>query len=146
MKKLLLIALLLSFAASTAVAQQQGGPGGKGGGNGEPGNSQTRGNPGNPVDRLTDLLELDANQVAALELVIEDSQFVREEERERARLVSEENRANTHAQIMAVLTVEQQAIFEEHRQQREAMKQAIEELRAERGFGGGGRGTRDCDG
>ena len=146
MKKLLLIALILTFAAGTAIAQQQGGPGSQSGAKGNPGNAQTGGYSGSPVERLTDLLGLDESQAAAIELIFEDSQFLREEERERARLISEENRANTHVQIMDVLTAEQQAIFEEHRQQRENMKQALEELRAERGFGGGGRGTRDCEG
>jgi len=146
MKKLLLIAFLLTFAAGTAIAQQQGGPGSQGGGKGKPGNAQIGGNYGNPVERLTELLGLDEAQVAAIELIFEDAQALREEEREIARAAAEENRANTHALILAKLTDEQKIIFEEHRQQREALKQALEELRNERGFGGGGRGTGDCNG
>ena len=146
MKKLLLTALLLTFAAGTVVAQQQGDPGSQGGGKGKPAHTQSGGNFGSPVERLTDLLGLDEGQIATIELIFEDGQLVREEERERARAVSEENRANTHAQIMDVLTTEQQVLFEEHRQQRESMKQAIEEFRAERNYGGGGRGARDCEG
>jgi hypothetical protein len=148
MKKLLLVAFLLTFAAGTAIAQQ-GGPGSQGGGKGQPGNSQNGGNPGNPVDRLTELLGLDEAQVAAIELIFEDNQALREEERERARAVGEKNRADTHALILGELSEDQQAIFEEHRQQREALKQALEELRNEHGFGGGGgrgTGTGDCNG
>lgn len=146
MKKLLLTALLLTFATGTVVAQQQGGPGSQGGGKGKPGNTQSGGSFGNPVERLTDLLGLDEGQITAIELIFEDGQLIREEERERARVVAEENRANTHAQILEVLTTDQQILFEEHRQQRETMKQAIEEFQAERGYGGGGRGARDCEG
>jgi Spy/CpxP family protein refolding chaperone len=146
MKKLLLTALLLTFAVGTVVAQQQGGPGSQGGGKGKPAHSQNGGNFGSPVERLTDLLGLDEGQIATIELIFEDSQLLREEERERARAVGEENRAITHAQILDVLTTEQQVIFEEHQQEREAMKQAFEEMRAERGYGRGGRGARDCEG
>jgi hypothetical protein len=147
MKKLLLVAFLLTFAAGTAIAQQ-GGPGSQGGGQGQPGNSQNGGNPGNPVERLTELLGLDEVQIATIELIFEDNQALREEERERARAAGEKNRADTHALILEVLTPTQIEIFEEHQQQREALKQALEELRNERGFGGGGRGTGtgDCNG
>lgn len=148
MKKLLLIAFLLTFAVGTAIAQQ-GGPGSQGGGNGNQGNSQNGGGNGNPVERMTELLGLDEAQVAAIELIFEDSQALREEQRELARAAAEQNRADTHALILAELTDEQKAIFEEHRQQREALKQALEELRNERGFGGGGgrgTGTGECNG
>ncbi len=145
MKKLLLIAFLLTFAVGTAIAQQ-GGPGSGGGGKGKPGNAQNGGNAGNPVERLTELLGLDEAQIAAIGLIIEDNQALREEERESARLAAEKNRADTHALILAELTDDQVAIFEEHRQQREALKQALDELRDERGFGGGGRGRGGCNG
>jgi hypothetical protein len=146
MKKLLLTALLLTFAAGIVVAQQQGGPGSQGGGKDNRGHAQSGGNVGSPVNRLTDLLGLDEGQAAAIELIFEDGQLVREQERERARVVAEENRANTHVQILDVLTTDQQILFEEHRQEREAMKQAIEEFRAERSYDGGGHGARDCEG
>ena len=150
MKKLMLIALLLTFAAGTAVAQQQGGPGSKGGGMGKPGNSQNGGNYGNPVERLTELLGLNEAQVAAIELIFEDAQALREEAREQARAAAEKNRADTHALILDELTDEQKAIFEERLLQREALKQALQELRYEHGFGAGGggngRGTGDCNG
>jgi len=146
MKKLLLIAFLLTFAVGTAVAQQ-GGPGQKGGGKGKPGNSQSGGNYGNPIDRLTELLDLTEEQIAAIELIFEDAQLVREEEREQARAAAQEHREIVHGLIMEKLSDEQKIIFEEHRQQREALKQALEELRYERGFGGGrGNGTGDCNG
>lgn len=151
MKKLLLIAFLLTFAVGTAIAQQGGGPGsqGQGGGQGNQGNSQNGGGNGNPVERMTELLGLDEVQVAAIELIFEDAQLAREEERERVRAASEGNRAVVHTQILDVLTDDQVIIFEEHQQQREALKQALQELRNERGFGGGGgrgNGTGDCSG
>lgn len=101
------------------------------------------GNYGNPVDRLTETLGLDEAQAAAIALIFEENQALREEERERVRLMAEENRAITHAQILEVLTPEQQALFEEHQQQRDALRQALQDLRGERGFGEG-RGTGDC--
>ena len=153
MKKLLLIALLLTFAASTAIAQQ-GGPGSQGGGNGNSGNSQMGGNTGSPVDRLAELLGLTDAQIIDIELIFENSQIFREEACGQARAAGEEHRALMNELILAVLTKDQQALYEEHRAQREALKQALEELRNERGFGGGGRGngngtgtgTGDCDG
>jgi Spy/CpxP family protein refolding chaperone len=145
MKKLLLVAFLLTFAAGTAIAQQ-GGPGSQGGGKGNPGNAQNGGNSGSPVERLTELLNLTGDQVADIEYIFEGSQALREEERAKARAAGEKNRADTHALILEVLTPTQIEVFEEHQQQREALKQALEELRNERGFGGGGRGTGDCNG
>ena len=152
MKKLLLIAFLLTFAAGTAIAQQ-GGPGSQGGGNG---NSQMGGNSGSPVDRLAELLGLTDTQIIAIEGLFEESQILREEAREQARAAAEEHRAIMHDLIMGILTPDQQTLYLEHRQQREALKQALEELRNEGGFGfgGGGRGngtgtgngTGDCDG
>ncbi len=102
-----------------------------------------RGNPGNPVDRLTEHLGLDETQAAEIALIFEESQLLREEEREKCRAMSEELRESTHTQIMEVLTPEQQALFAAQLQEREQMKQAFEEARADRGFGGG-RGTGDC--
>ena len=146
MKKVLLIAFLLTFATGTAIAQQ-GGPGQKGGGNGNPGSaySGNYGNPGNPVDRLVERLGLDEGQAAAIALIFEENQALREEERAQARAAAEENRAAVHAQIMEVLTPDQQALFEEQRQQRDALRQALEDLNAERRMGRG-RGTGDCSG
>jgi len=143
MKKTLLIALVLILTSGMAIAQQGGGQDGFRGGKGNMSNN--RGNRGNPVDRMTEHLGLDEAQAAEIALIFEENQAMREEERERCRAMSEELRENTHLQILEVLTTEQQALFEEQRQQREQMKQAMDEARADRGFGGG-RGTGDCNG
>ena len=140
MKKTLLIALLLVLTAGMAIAQQRGGPDSFQGGKGKQGNFQR----GNPVERLTENLGLDESQAAQIALIFEDAQLLRNEERERSRAVAEETRANTHAQVLEVLTPEQQALFEEQRLKREEFRQALDDARAERGFGGG-RGSRDCD-
>lgn len=137
MKKTLLIALLLTLASSMAIAQQQGGRGSP-----QEGNGMRAGV--NPVERMTENLGLDEVQAAEIALIFEEAQLLREEERERTRAIADENRANTHARIMEVLSPEQQALFEEQRQKREELRQALEDMRAERGFGGG-RGARDCD-
>jgi Spy/CpxP family protein refolding chaperone len=141
MKKTLLIALILMLSAGMAIAQQQGGPGG---GKGNRGDSQA-GNRGNPVEHLTENLGLDEAQAAEIALIFEETQLLREDERERCRAVSEEIRVTTHARVMEQLTPDQQALFEEQLQQREQLRQAVEEVRADRGFGGG-RGTGDCNG
>ena len=141
MKKTLLIALVLTIASGMAIAQQQGGPGGPGG-KGPHGNSQGCDRP-DPVERMTETLALDETQAAEIALIFEESQLMREEEQERSRAISEENRANTHAQIMQILNSDQQVLFAEHIQQREQMRQAYEEIRAERGYGRG-RGAGDC--
>jgi len=146
MKKVLLIALLLALASGTAIAQGKSGPGGQGqGGNGNPGNA-LGGNAGNPVDRLTDQLGLDEAQAIAISAIFEDNQLLREEERERARATNCEIRVSTHEQILVLLTPEQAALFEEHQQQRNALRQALEEMRQAHGGGGfgGGRGMQDC--
>ena len=70
--------------------------------------------------------------------------MLHDEERERSRLAADEIRANVHAQLRLVLTPEQQALFDEQLQQRDQLRQQLEDMRAERGFGGGGRGTGDC--
>ena len=144
MKKTLLIALILMLSAGMAIAQQQGGPGSSQGGKGNPGNFQA-GDRGNPVERLTERLGLDEAQAAEIALIFEETQLLREEERERCRAVSEEVRATTHVRVMEQLTPDQQALFEEQLQQREQLRQAVEEVRGDRGFGGG-RGTGDCNG
>jgi len=149
MKKLLLIALLLTLATGTALAQGQGN--GKGpGGNGQPG-AALGGNSGNPVNRLTEQLGLDEAQAAEVAAIFEETQLLRDEEREKARAAHCDIRLNTHEQILAVLTPEQVALFEEHRQKREDLRQALEEMRQlhggsdnDRGFGGGSR-LQDCD-
>ena len=143
MKKILLIALLLTLSTGMAVAQQQGGPGSSQGGKGQQGNSSA-GNFGNPVERLTENLGLDEAQAAEIALIFEEAQLLRNEERETARAISEENRANTHARIMEQLSPEQQILFEEQQQRHEEMRAAFEEMRAERGFGGS-HGARDCN-
>jgi Spy/CpxP family protein refolding chaperone len=142
MKKTFLIALVLMLTSGMAIAQQNGGGEGFQGGKGNMSNN--RGNRGNPVDRMTEHLGLDEAQAAEIALIFEETQALREEQREACRAVSEELRENTHLQILEVLTPEQQALFEEQRQQREQMKQAMEEARADRGFGGG-RGAGGCN-
>jgi len=143
MKKTLLIALLLMLSAGMAVAQQKGGPGSAPGFNGNPGNFHA-GNPVNPAERLTERLGLDEAQAAEVANIFEEARMLHEEERARTRLVADEIRANIHERIRLVLTPDQQALFEDQLQQREELKQHLEDMRAERGFGGGGRGTGDC--
>jgi Spy/CpxP family protein refolding chaperone len=143
MKKTLLIALVLLLTSGMAIAQQRGGPGPGQGGNGIPGNFQDR-NSVNHVERLTERLGLDEAQAAAIAVILEDAELVRNEQRETARAIALENRENTHAQIMAVLSPEQQALLEEQRLQREEMRQALKDIRAERGYGRG-HGDGDCD-
>lgn len=142
MKKTLLIALLLSLCTGMAVAQQQGGPGSAPGMQGKPGHFHA-GNPVNPVERLTENLGLDEAQAAEVAAIFEEAQLLRDEERERGCQVSDEIRAHVHAQIQLLLTPEQQALFEAQLQKRQQLRQALEEMRAEHGFGDG-RGTGDC--
>ena len=151
MKKTLLIALVLLLTSGMAIAQQkggqgpgQGGPGSAQNGTDNPGNFQDR-NSVSKVERLTERLGLDEAQAAEIALILEDAALVRNEERERSRAVAMENREATHAQIMAVLSLEQQALMEEQMQQREQLRQTLEDMGADRGFGRG-RGTGDCDG
>ena len=142
MKKTLLIALLLTFTSAMAIAQQQGGPGVSPGMHGSPGNFHA-GNPVNAAERLTLNLGLDETQAAEIANIFEEARLLHDEERERSRLAADENRANLHAQILALLTAEQQVMFEEQLQKREQLRQDFEDMRAERGFGGG-RGMGDC--
>lgn len=151
MKKTLLIALVLLLTSGMAIAQQNGGQGpGQGGpssaqdGTDNPGNFQNR-NSVSKVERLTERLGLDDEQVAAITVILEDAEMVRNEERERSRAIAMENREITHAAIMSVLTPEQQALMEEQMQEREQMRQTLEDMGMNRGFGRG-RGTGDCDG
>jgi len=141
MKKTLLIALVLLLTSGMAIAQQYGGPDASQNRKGSMGNNQR----GNPVDRMTEHLGLDETQAAEIALIFEETQLLREQERENCREASEALRESTHVQIMEVLSAEQQALFEAELQQREQMRQAMEEIRADRGFGGG-RGTGDCNG
>ena len=137
MKKTLLIALILTLSAGLAVAQQRGGPGP------DPGLNGMGGNPAGQVERLTQRLGLSEEQAAELAGIFEEAQLLRDEERERARLSAEENRAAVHARIRQMLTPEQQLLFEEQLQKREQLRQDLEDLRGERGFGGG-HGMGDC--
>jgi Spy/CpxP family protein refolding chaperone len=138
MKKTLLIALVLTLSAGLAVAQQRGGPPGP-----APGHNGMGGNPTGQVERLTEQLGLSEEQAAELAGIFEEAQLLRDEERERARLSAEENRAAVHARIQQMLTPEQQLLFEEQLQKREQLRQDLEDLRGERGFGSG-RGPGDC--
>ena len=103
-----------------------------------------RGNRGNPVDRMTENLGLDETQAAEIALIFEETELLREEEREKCRATSVELRENTHLQILEVLNPDQKALFEEQLLQREQMRQAIREARADRDFGGR-RGNGDCN-
>jgi hypothetical protein len=151
MKKTLLTALILTFSTSMAVAQPQGGPkadpgsNGLGGLNGNPGYSYAL----SQTERLTERLGLSDEQAAELALIFEDAQMLRDEERERARLAADEIRAGIHDRIRLMLNDQQQALFDSHIQERDQLRQALEDLRAERGFGGygglgGDRGTGAC--
>jgi len=149
MKKTLLIALVLLLTSGMAIAQQngghgpgQGGPGSAQDGPDNPGNFQSR-NSVSKVERLTERLGLDEAQAAEIALIFEDAALVRNEERERSRAIAMENREAIHAQIMAVLSPEQQALMEEQMQQRDQLRQTLEDMGADRGFGRG-HGTGDC--
>ena len=134
MKKTLLIALILTLTMGTAIAKQR--PGGF-----EP---PARGG-GDPVERLTEKLGLDADQVADVTAIFEATQALHDEEREAFQAIICEIRADSHTQIIAVLTPEQQVLFEDLQQRREELKRAMEEARSEHGFGGGHR-MMNCDG
>ena len=132
MKKILMIALLLTFATGTAIAKQQRGSG------------PPQGRGGDPVAHLTDQLGLDAEQVAAITDIFEDTQALRDEEQLRSHEIMCEIRADSHALVLGVLTVEQQVQFEALRQSRHELKRALEEARADQGYGSG-RGKPLCD-
>ena len=146
MKKTLLIACLIAFSAGSAMAQQQGGPGPGPGFEGAPGHFHA-GGPANPAQRLTEHLGLDANQAAEGAGIFDEAQQLRDEERARAHQAAEEIRANIHERIRLVLTPEQLVQYEEQLEAREQLRQHLEDMRAEHGFGGGrgmGGGTGDC--
>ena len=144
MKKTLLIALILLLTSGMAIAQQNGGQGQGQGGLDNPGNFQNR-DTVTKVERLTERLGLDEVQAAEIAAILEDAALVRNEERESLRAAAMENREITHAQIMAILSPEQQALMEEQIQQRQQMRQTLEDMDADRGYGRG-HGNGDCDG
>jgi len=144
MKKFLLIALLLTFATGTAIAQQKGGPGASSGGQGNSGTTQ--------IERLTDQLGLDELQAEKIAYIFEEAQLLRDEERAKIQLIMDEQCAITHELILEVLTSDQQVLFEDLQQKREELKQALEDMgmfRGGAGNGGGssrGPGTGECSG
>jgi len=154
MKKTLLTALILTFSSGMAIAQQQGGPNTDSGVNAMNGVNGTAAYSYalNRAERLTERLGLSEEQAAELALIYEDAQMQREELQARARLEADEIRATIHERIRLMLDPDQQVLFDEQIQEREQLRQALEELRAERGFGGFGgghgpgmgTGTGDC--
>lgn len=150
MKKLLLIALLLTLSTGIALAQGPKGSGqGSGGGSGGQGNAMGggHGNFGNPLDRMTEQLGLDEAQVAAIAAIFDQTQALRDEEREKSRLIACDIRANTQAQVLEILTAEQVAIHDELQLQREEFRRAYEDMQKSRGRSGfgNGPGRPDCD-
>ena len=143
MKKTLLIAFLLTLAMGTTITQAQQGYGHGSGGNGAHGNAMA----GNPVDRLTEQLGLDEAQAAAIAAIFEETQLLRDTEREQFRLIACDIRANTHALVLAELTPAQIVLYEELQLRRDELRQAFEEMRQARGGSGfgGGPGMLDCD-
>jgi len=139
MKKALLIALLLAFAAGTAIAQNSNGFG-----KGASGNGGNGGNAGgnNRVERMTEQLGLDEGQAAQIMAIVEASQALHDEEQENFCEVAREIHDNANAEILLLLTPEQAAMHEELQKQRAQFRRALEDARGDRGFGG--RGTRDC--
>ncbi len=133
MKNIFLIALVLTLATSTVIAGQKGNFA-------PPPHSR-----GNPVERLTEQLGLDVDQVAAITVIFEESRTARDEERQAFQEGLCGIRSNTNTQILAELTPEQQGLYNELRKKHEALKAAIEEVRQEHGYGGGSR-MMDCEG
>ena len=132
MKKLTLIALILTLAMGTAIAKQKGGP-----------DRPPKGG-GDPIERLTEQLDLDVDQVAAITAIFEDSKTLRDEQREIFHEIICELRTDTHTQILAVLTPEQQAVFDELQQKREEARAAFMETHPEHRADGRHR-MMDCD-
>ena len=132
MKKLLLFALLLSLAMGTAIAKQKGGP-----------DRAPRGG-GDPIERLTDRLGLDADQVVKITTIFEASKALRDEEREAFQAILCEIRTGSHTQILAELTIDQQALFDELQQKREEAREAFMATHPEHKAGGRHR-KMDCD-
>jgi hypothetical protein len=147
MQKTLLIALLLALSSGMAMAQQQFGPESGSGGKNRQGNYQAGnpGSPGSPAERLTERLGLDEAQAAEVALIFEEAQQLRNEERERSRVVFDEIREATHARVLEQLTPEQQNLFEEQRRDREQLRQALDDVRGYDGYGAR-QGRRSCDG
>jgi Spy/CpxP family protein refolding chaperone len=116
MKRIILIALVLTFAAAgTASAQMQAGFGPPEG--------------ANPGARLVEELGLDEYQAAEIAAIFEEARAVHNEERAKSLETHAAIKAETHAAVMALLSEEQQARFEE-----------LQQLRAERWSDGPGRG------
>jgi Spy/CpxP family protein refolding chaperone len=132
MKKLLLFALVLSLAMGTAIARQKGGP-----------DSPPKGG-GDPIERLTDQLGLDVDQVEAITAIFEATNVLRDEQREVFQEVFCELRTEFHTQIYAELTPEQQALFDELLQEREDARAAYMETHPEH-RDGGRHEMMDCD-
>jgi Spy/CpxP family protein refolding chaperone len=141
MKKALLIALLLAFAAGTAIAQNNKGFGQGDGGNGRNGGNGEYAGGNQRVERMTEQLGLDEAQQAQITAIFETSQALHAEEQERSRQMSREIRDSANAEIVLLLTPEQAAMHEELQQQRAEFKRALDDARGEGGYG---RGTRDC--
>lgn len=146
MKKLLMIAFLLTLSTGVAIAQGQKG---SGQGTGGQGNAMagSHGNFGNPLERMTEQLGLDEEQVAAIAAIFEANQALRDEERERSRLIACDIRAETQARILEILRPDQIAIHEELQLQREEFRRAFEDMQQSRGRSGfgNGPGKPDCD-
>jgi len=132
MKKLLLVALVLSLAAGSAIARQKGGPD-------APPKDRS-----NPIERLTDQLGLDADQVVEITAIFEETKVLRDEQRAEFQAIICELRADSHTQIIAVLTPDQQALFDELQQKRDEARAAFKETHPEHNFGGR-KGMMDCD-
>ena len=132
MKKALLIALLLTVASGTALAQKHQGFG------------KPAGTAGNPVERLTEQLGLSVNQAAEITAIFETTRLSHEEEQEKNRQINCDIRATTHAQVLEVLSADQEALYAELQNNRKEMRQAFEDMQAERGYGGG-RKMLECD-
>lgn len=150
MKKTILIALLLAFAAGPVIAQDNGGYGQGAGpnvGNGGNGNNGEYAGDNRRVERMTEQLGLDEAQQAQITAIFETSQALRAEEQERYREVNRVIRDNANAEILLVLTPEQAAMHAEMQQKRAEFRRALEDARGEGGFGRGGRdgrGTGEC--
>ena len=124
-KSIYLIALLLSFAVGTATAGQKPDTG-----------PQT---PDSPYMRLIDALGLDDSQAATVEAIFETAQLLHDEERAICYDNNQAIRDDTHAAVLAVLTEDQQALFEE-------LTALREERWASDDRGNGGQGGKGSNG
>lgn len=132
MKKLLLIALVLSLGMGTAIARHKGGPDRPPKGGSE------------PVERLTEQLGLDADQVVEITAIFENTKAMRDEEQEVFKAALCLLRTESHTQILAVLTPDQQALFDEIQLKREETRDAYMATHPEH-KAGGRHGKMDCD-